>query len=215
VAGVINLPGMGLSLAGLLEPGVLENAVPWLMALSAGAAGAGLYIAWESTRLRAALHGTGPLPRNLQFLYGGVFLRPVFRVSRFLRELKMDQIIMGIVVGPVVWFCELAAKLNPDVLYMAVFARGVPRVAEWLAFLDVRVVDRVVNGIGGAGLAVARAVGLADTRGVDGAVNGVADGTIAVGRVFRKLQTGVTANYALFMIVLGVAIFYVAWWLVR
>ncbi|HEY5468375.1 MAG TPA: NADH-quinone oxidoreductase subunit L [Coriobacteriia bacterium] len=215
VAGVINLPGMGLSLAGLLEPGKLESAVPWLMALSAGAAGAGLYIAWESTRLRAALHGTGPLPRHLQVLYGGIFLRPVFGVSRFLRELKMDQIIMGIVVKPVLWFCELAAKLNPDVLYMSVFVGGVGRVAEGLAVIDTRVVDGFVNGVGRYGLGIARAVGLVDVRGVDGAVNGVADGTIAIGRVFKRLQTGVTANYALFMIVLGVAIFYVAWWLVR
>ena len=215
VAGAINLPGLNLSLAGLLEPGKLEAAVPWLMALSAGAAGAGLYIAWESTRLRAALHGTGPLPRNLQFLYGGVFLRPVFRVSRFLRELHMDQIIMGLVVNPVTWFCELCAKLNPDVLYMAVFVGGVGRVADGLAAIDNRVVDGVVNGIGSAGLGIARAVGFVDARGVDGAVNGVAGGTIALGRVFKKLQTGVTANYALFMIVLGVAIFYVAWWLVR
>ncbi len=215
VAGAINLPGVTLSLAGLLEPGVLEQAVPWLMALSAGAAGAGLYIAWESTHLRAALHGTGPLPRNLQVLYGGIFLRPVFRVSRFLREMHMDQIITGIVVSPVVWLCELAAKLNPDVLYTAVFVNGVGRIAGALAVVDVRVVDGAVNGIGRAGLGIARAVGFVDARGVDGAVNGVADGTIAFGGVLKRLQTGVTANYALFMIVLGVAAFYVAWWLVR
>jgi NADH-quinone oxidoreductase subunit L len=215
VAGAINLPGMSLSLAGLLEPGKLEEAVPWLMALSAGAAGTGLYIAWESTRLRAALHGTGALPRNLQRLYGGIFLRPVFRVSRFLRELKLDQIIMGIVVFPVVWLCELAAKLNPDVLYMAIFVNGVGRVADSLARIDTIVVDGIVNGIGTAGLGVARAVGWVDRRGVDGAVNGVAGGTIAAGRVMKRLQTGVTANYALFMIVLGIAFFYLAWWLVR
>lgn len=215
VAGAFNLPGLSLSLAGLLEPGVLENAVPWLMVVSAGAAGSGLYIAWESTRLRAALHGTGPLPRNLQFLYGGVFLRPVFKVSRFLRELHMDQIILGLVVGPVVWLCELAAKLNPDVLYTAVFVNGVAGVAKGLAFVDARVVDRAVDGVGAVGIAFARATGLVDTRGVDGAVNGVAGGTVALGRVMKRLQTGVTANYALFMIVLGVAIFYLAWWLVR
>jgi NADH-quinone oxidoreductase subunit L len=215
VAGAINLPEISLSLAGLLEPGVIEHAVPWLMALSAGAAGAGLYIAWESTRLRAALHGTGPLPRNLQVLYGGIFLRPVFAVSRYLRELKMDQLIMGIVVKPVLWFCELATKLNPDVLYTAIFVNGVGRVADGLAIVDAKVVDGIVNGVGAAGLGIARAVGFVDVRGVDGAVNGVAGGTIAIGRVFKRLQTGVTANYALFMIVLGVAMFYLAWWLVR
>jgi NADH-quinone oxidoreductase subunit L len=215
VVGAINLPGAGISLAGLMEPGVVENAVPWLMALSACAAAAGLYIAWESTRLRAALHGTGALPRNLQGLYGGLFLRPVFKVSRFLRELKMDQLIMGIVVGPVVWFCELCAKLNPDVVYMAVFVGGVGRVADALAAADARYVDGAVNAVGRAGVGVARAFGFADKRGIDGAVDGVADGTIALGGVLKRLQTGVTANYALLMIVLGIAFFYVAWWLVR
>jgi NADH:ubiquinone oxidoreductase subunit 5 (subunit L)/multisubunit Na+/H+ antiporter MnhA subunit len=215
VVGVVNLPGAGLSLAGLLEPGVVEQAVPWLMALSAGAAGAGLYIAWESTRLRAALHGTGPLPRNLQALYGGIFLRPVFRVSRFLRELRMDQIIAGLVVNPVVWLCELAARLNPDVVYTAIFVRGVGHAADALAAADVNYVDGAVNAVSRGGLGAARAFGLADARYVDGAVDGVADGTLALGRVFKRLQTGVTANYALFMIVLGVAIFYMAWWLVR
>jgi len=215
VAGAFNLPGLHVSLAGLLEPGMTEHAVLWLMALSAVAAGAGLYIAWESTRLRAALHGTGKLPRNLQHLYGGVFLRPVFRVSRFLRELHMDQIIMGIVVGPVVWLCELAAKLNPDVLYMAVFVGGTRRAAEALASLDVRYVDGAVTAVGKAGMGVARAFGFADKRGIDGAVDGVAGGTMALGGVLKRLQTGVTANYALFMIVIGVVFFYVAWWLVR
>jgi NADH-quinone oxidoreductase subunit L len=215
VAGAANLPGVKLSLAELMEPGIVEHAVPWLMGISALAAVSGLYIAWESTRLRSALHGTGPLPRNLQALYGGIFLRPVFRVSRFLRELHMDQLIMGIVVNPVMWFCELCAKLNPDVLYMAVFVGGVGRAADVLATVDVRFVDGAVMSVGRAGLGVARAFGFADKRGIDGAVDGVADGTLALGRVLKRLQTGVTANYALFMIVLGVAIFYVAWWFVR
>jgi NADH-quinone oxidoreductase subunit L len=215
VVGAINLPGVSVSLAGLLEPGKLESAVPWLMLLSAGAAGAGLYIAWESTRLRAALHGTGPLPKHLQRLYGGIFLRPVFRVSRFLRELRMDQIIMGLVVTPVNWFCELCALLNPDVVYMTVFVGGAARFANVLAAVDVRYVDGAVNAIGRAGVGVARGFGFADKRGIDGAVDGVADGTVALGGVLKRLQTGVTANYALFMIVLGVAIFYVAWWVVR
>jgi len=215
VVGAINLPGVSFSLAGLLEPGKVEEAVPWLMALSASAAGAGLYIAWESTRLRAALHGTGPLPRNLQILYGGIFLKPVFFVSRFLREMQMDQLLMGIVVNPVLWACELASKLNPDVIYMKVLVPGVQWAASALSSVDVRVVDAAVMGVGRAGLGMARGFGFADRRGVDGAVNGVAGGTLALGRTLKKLQTGVTANYALFMIVIGVVIFYVAWWLVR
>jgi NADH-quinone oxidoreductase subunit L len=215
VIGAVNLPGITASLQHLLEPEVTENAVPWLMALSAAAAGSGLYIAWESTRLRAALHGTGPLPRSLQRLYSGIFLRPVFKVSRFLRELAMDQLVMAFVVEPTVWVCELLAKMNPDVLYTAVFVTGVGRAANALAAVDVNVIDGAVLAVGRAGLGVASALGFADRRGIDGAVDGVADGTLALGRQLKRLQTGVTANYALFMIVIGVAIFYAAWWLSR
>jgi NADH:ubiquinone oxidoreductase subunit 5 (subunit L)/multisubunit Na+/H+ antiporter MnhA subunit len=215
VAGAINLPGLRVSLAGMLEPGVVEHAVPWLMALSACAAGAGVYIAWESTRLRRALHGTGPIPPHLQRLYGGVFLRPVFGVSRFLRELNLDYILENLVVAPVLWLCGLASRLNPDVLYTAVFVNGVGRIAASLASIDVKVVDGAVMAVGRAGLAAARGSGLVDKRGIDGAVDGVADGTMAFGRGLKRLQTGVTANYALFMIVFGLAIFYVAWWLAR
>jgi NADH-quinone oxidoreductase subunit L len=215
VAGLINLPGASVSLAGLIEPGVVEHAVPWLMVLSACAAGAGVYVAWESTRLRRALHGTGPIPRHLQRLYGGVFLRPVFAVSRFLRELNMDMLVANLVVVPVTWLCELATRLNPDVLYMAVFVRGVGHVADALAVIDTKVVDGAVMAVGHMGVGIARGFGFVDTRGIDGAVDGVAGGTLALGRVLKKLQTGVAANYALLMIVFGVAIFYMAWWLVR
>jgi NADH-quinone oxidoreductase subunit L len=88
-------------------------------------------------------------------------------------------------------------------------------VAQALSTADTVLIDGAVMAIGRGGLAVARGIGFADRRGVDGAVNGVAGGTLALGRLFKKLQTGVTANYALLMIVLGVAIFYVAWWMVR
>jgi len=122
---------------------------------------------------------------------------------------------MAIVVVPTLWFCDLCARLNPDVVYMAVFVGGVGRVADVLAAADVNVVDRTVNAIGAAGVGFARALGFADVRGIDRTVDGVADGTIALGRSLKRLQTGVTANYALFMIVIGVAIFYAAWWLSR
>jgi NADH-quinone oxidoreductase subunit L len=215
VAGAINLPGAGLSLARLIEPGVVERTLPWLMALSAAAAGSGVYIAWESTRLRAALHGTGPLPRNLQRLYGGVFLRPVFAVSRFLRELQLDTFVMNLVVVPVEWASQLATRMNPDIVYSAVFVTGVGRAADALAALDVNVIDGTVVAVGRAGMRVARAFGFADRAGIDRTVDGVADSTLALGRVLKRLQTGVTANYALFMIVFGVAMFYAAWWLSR
>jgi NADH-quinone oxidoreductase subunit L len=215
IAGAFNLPGLHLSLATMIEPGIVERAVPWLMVVSACAAGAGVYIAWESTRLRRALHGTGPIPRNLQGLYGGVFLRPVFAVSRFLRELNMDMLLTTLVVAPVLWLCDLASKLNPDVLWMAVFRDGSGAVARGLAIVDTVVVDGAVMAVGKAGVGIARGLGFVDSRVVDGAVGGVSDTTLATGRVLKRLQTGVTANYALFMIVIGVVIFYAAWWLAR
>jgi NADH-quinone oxidoreductase subunit L len=215
VVGAINLPGVGASLQHLIEPAVTEHLVPWLMVLSALAAAAGLYIAWESTRLRAALHGTGPMPRNLSRLYGGIFLRPVFKVSRFLRALALDQLIMMLVVDPTLRVCEFLSVLDPDVVYTAVFVGGAGRVAAALSAFDGAVVDGAVLAVGRAGIETARALGLADRRGIDGAVNGVAGSTYALGRVLKRLQTGVTANYALFMIVLGIGLFYAAWWLTR
>jgi hypothetical protein len=127
----------------------------------------------------------------------------------------MDMILTTLVVAPVLWLCDLASKLDPDRLWMAIFRDGAPAIARGLALVDTYVVDGAVMGLGKAGVGIARGLGFVDTRVVDGAVGGVSDGTIAAGRVLRRLQTGVTANYALFMIVIGVGIFYAAWWLAR
>lgn len=215
IAGAANLPGATVSLAGLLEPGMLEHAVPWLMVLSAAAAGSGVYMAWESNRLRAALHGLRPLPRTFQPLYGAVFLRPVFKVSRFLRILQIDAYVTNLVVVPTVFLCNVASRLDPDVLYMAVFRDGTRRISEALALFDVRVVDGAVQGIARVGMTFSHAFRLVDSYGIDGVVDGAASGTLALGRVLKRLQTGVTANYALFSITFATVVFYAAWWLTR
>jgi len=209
-AGAINLPGVHLSLATLIEPLRPEPVLPLLMLLSTLAAGAGVYVAWEQARLRAALHGGKHLPLNLEFVYGGVFLRPVFAVSRFLRELQMDALVDYIVVRPTLWVCRLMSRMDPDVVYTAVFVRGTAWVASVFAAIDTRVIDAAVDGLGRAGLRVAAASGFVDARGIDAAVNDVSRGTVALGATLKRLQTGVVANYALFMLVIGTVIFYIA-----
>lgn len=211
LAGLVNLPGAGLSLAGLIEPLKAEPVLPLLMLVSTIAAGAGVYVAWEQARLRAALHGGKNRPLNLEFVYGGIFLTPVFAVSRFLRELQMDALVDYIVVRPTLWLCELASRIDPDVVYTAVFVKGTVWAASTLATIDAKVIDSTVDAIGHAGLRAAAGTGLVDTRGIDAAVDDVGRGTVALGDGLKRLQTGVVANYALFMLVLGIVIFYIAW----
>jgi NADH-quinone oxidoreductase subunit L len=216
LAGAINLPGVHLSLAALVEPQGTETFLLWLMLLSAAAAGGGVYVAWEQSRLRAALHsGKIAPPARLSRLYGGVFLRPVFAISRFLREFHVDAWLQALLVGPVVAVSEWLASIDIDGFYMALFARTPLLVAQGLARFDIVVIDRAVVAVGQAGASVAAAFGLIDRRGIDRGVDGVGQGTVALGRSLRKLQTGVVANYALFMLVLGVLAFYLALWLAR
>ncbi len=153
VAGAINLPGVGISLTGLLEPGKTETLLPWLMALSTAAALGGVYVAWEQSKLRAALHsGKIAPPAKLSRLYGGVFLRPVFGISRFLREVQVDAWLQAIVVRPVLAAAELLSRIDIDGFYMTVFARTPVVVAQGLTFFDVAVIDRAVDGLGRAGV---------------------------------------------------------------
>jgi NADH:ubiquinone oxidoreductase subunit 5 (subunit L)/multisubunit Na+/H+ antiporter MnhA subunit len=215
-AGLINLPGVHVSLAALIEPKGTETAIIWLMLLSSVAAGAGIYVAWEQSKLRAALHsGKVAPPARLARLYGGVFLRPVFAISRFLREFQVDVWLQALVVGPVFAISGFLSRLDIDGMWMALFSRAPVAIARVFADFDDVVIDGVVVGFGMVGVGIAAALGFVDKRGIDRGVDGVGQGTVAVGRSFRKLQTGVIANYALFMLVLGVCAFYLALWLAR
>ncbi len=215
VAGAINLPGLFPKLGELLVPGEVENALWWLMLLSASAAATGVYIAWEQNRSRLE----GAHDRNgtfgLERVYGSVFIQPVFAVSDFLRRLNIDDIVQRTVLDPVVATSDFLRRMDIDVVYMAVFVRLTSALAEGLSRVDVYVIDGAVNLIGRAGLRIAAALRLVDIRAIDGGVNAVGGGTAAIGGWLKRLQTGVVANYALFMLLFGIIIFYVAKGLAR
>ena len=64
-----------------------------------------------------------------------------------------------------------------------------------LSRIDRNVVDGIVNFWGTAGRAVSNVQGWIDTRIVDGAVNGVGALAVRAGRSLRRLQTGRIQSY--------------------
>ena len=215
VAGVINLPVVFAKLGELLVPGENERALWWLMLLSATAAATGVYIAWEQNRSRVQgahmLNGAFGLER----VYGSVFIKPVFAVSDFLRRLNIDNIVQRVVLDPVMATSDLLRRADIDVVYNAVFVRFTAGFAEGLRRVDEYVIDGAVNLIGRIGLQLAGALRLVDIKAIDGGVNAVGGGAAAFGGWLKRLQTGVVANYALFMLLFGIIIFYLAKGLAR
>ena len=215
LAGLINLPVVFSKLGKLLAPGEVETFMPMLMLLSASAAAMGVYIAWEQNRSRLQNLGVHAGTFGLERVYGSVFIKPVFAVSDFLRRLNIDNLVQRTVLDPVVAVSDMLRRMDFDVVYMAVFVRFTAAVAEGLSRVDVYVIDGTVNLIGRVGLRVAAALRLVDIRAIDGGVNAVGGGTAAFGGWLKRLQTGVVANYALFMLLFGIIIFYVAKGLAR
>ncbi len=215
LAGFVNLPVVFSKLGELLAPGEVEGALWWLMLLSASAAATGVYIAWEQNRSRLqsglAYGGTFGLER----VYGSVFIKPVFAVSDFLRRLNIDNIVQRIVLDPVMATSDFLRGADIDVVYNAVFVRFTAGFAEGLGRVDEYVIDGAVNLIGRIGMRVAGALRLIDIKAIDGGVNAVGGGTAAFGGWLKRLQTGVVANYALFMLLFGIIIFYLAKGLAR
>jgi NADH-quinone oxidoreductase subunit L len=120
---------------------------------------------------------------------------------------------------PDVW----AARLRPlyrasfnkywvDELYGKLFTRRTMDAARGVYAIDSRVLDGAVNGTAWLARAASRIVGGFDRYVVDGLVNGIAGfiGTL-MSRLLRTAQTGLTANYALVMVlglVVAVALFF-------
>jgi NADH-quinone oxidoreductase subunit L len=109
---------------------------------------------------------------------------------------------------PEVWAARLGAlyrasynKYWVDELYGLVFTRRVMDAARGIYAADSKVLDGGVNGAASLTRRVSRYTGNFDRRVVDGAVNGVA---WLIGRLMspllRAAQTGLTANYALVMV---------------
>jgi len=110
---------------------------------------------------------------------------------------------------------DLLRRADIDVVYNAVFVRFTAGFAEGLRRVDEYVIDGAVNLIGRIGLRLAGALRLVDIKAIDGGVNAVGGGAAAFGGWLKRLQTGVVANYALFMLLFGIIIFYLAKGLAR
>jgi NADH:ubiquinone oxidoreductase subunit 5 (subunit L)/multisubunit Na+/H+ antiporter MnhA subunit len=88
-----------------------------------------------------------------------------------------------------------------DELYGALFTRRTMDLARGVYATDSRVIDGAVNGVAWLTRQLSRFTGSADRLVVDGAVNGVAGFVkLLMSPLLRAAQTGLTANYALVMI---------------
>ncbi|HEY3318666.1 MAG TPA: NADH-quinone oxidoreductase subunit L [Coriobacteriia bacterium] len=222
-AGAANLPWGHPVLAGLVAPKEHEEFVWWLMAMSIVAASGGVYVAWSQhkTRLGAVYgleryvvyeRGQG---HYLERMYGFAFIKPVFALSEFLRNLDFDRLIAALVVDPVFRVSDALRGADIDAVYTSVFVNGTTKAAESLAAFDGGVVDRGFGIVGRAWLTLARSFERIDLRGVDRTVDGVGETVQRLGRELRRWQTGFVANYALLMLGLGALIFYLAYWFTR
>jgi len=110
-----------------------------------------------------------------------------------LRWVASDQIRAW--VGPLYPF--LRNRMYIDAAYAWVFVRGGLRLAAGLRWVDVHVVDGLVNLVGWVTVLVSRVHRLFDTYVVDGLVNLVGWATRGLGLLLRPLQTGRAYNYIL------------------
>jgi len=91
-------------------------------------------------------------------------------------------------------------KYYVDEAYDATVIRGTMGSARGLWTVDRRVVDGAVNGTGSLTVITSWLSGLTDRSVVDGLVNAVARVIEEASFSFRRLQTGLVQNYALFML---------------
>ena len=109
---------------------------------------------------------------------------------------------------PGVWAARLRPLYNAsfnkywvDELYGAVFTRRTMDAARGTYQIDSRVIDGAVNGAAGVTKRLSSLTGAVDRLVVDGAVNGVAAFVkLLMSPLLRAAQTGLTANYALVMV---------------
>jgi NADH-quinone oxidoreductase subunit L len=97
------------------------------------------------------------------------------------------------------------ASLNKywvDELYDLVFVRGLAKGgARVLAWIDVNVIDGVVNGTATVTRVASRLNGLVDTYVVDWAVNFTAEAAQGVGRGLRRIQSGAVTAYLYWVVI--------------
>lgn len=222
LAGGLNLPLGFAALTFIVAHEEHEVALWWLMLMSAAAAGSGIYLAWEQHLARTTAakkyerFASASTNRHyLEQIYGFLFIKPVFAVSETLRRLNIDRIGEAVIVNPILKASELLRRADIDLFYNLVFVKAAFALSEVFRLVDVHVIDGAVNYVGYLGSKAAGMLGIFDIKGVDGTVNAVGGVTYVLGRQFRKLQTGIVANYALSMLAIGVAIFYLTRWLMR
>jgi len=99
----------------------------------------------------------------------------------------------------------LAHKMYFDVTYQYFIVQPYMRLATFLAVLDRRRVDGVVNGAAEGWRRLAGVSWTFDAGVIDGAVNGVAVAAKALGRIARRVQTGRVQSYQ--RLVVGALVF--------
>lgn len=102
----------------------------------------------------------------------------------------------------------LANKYYFDELYYRVFVKGSQRLANWLfKFDDSWVIDPIVDGVGKVGRRLSEVGHWIDVNIVDRVVNGVGAVAAGLGSALRTLQTGKAQNYLFtVLLVLSVAL---------
>ncbi|TLM80480.1 MAG: hypothetical protein FDZ70_00480 [Actinobacteria bacterium] len=241
-AGAVNFPFGKAFLGGLIAPHEHEAPIIGLMLLSVAAVAAGIQMAWVHCRTATCeLPHQRPSPGQrvqrasgeflvrpamrlsrllrdvesiVQRMSGQLFVRPAYSVSRSLRRLDVDSWIVYFVSRSAIALGgALQRYVEVDVFYEVLFVRLTSAVSAWMRALDARVIDRTNDVVGAAGSRVAQAVTRFDASRVDAISQSISNATMGLGRRARRLQTGALSNYALFMLLIGIAVFYVARWL--
>ena len=104
-------------------------------------------------------------------------------------------------------------KYFVDEIYDATVVRGFMVLTRVLAWIDLYIVDGLVNGAGYVLRAVAAAGGYIDYLIVDGAVNGVATFFLGLGRRVPKIQTGRINTYVMGVTFGVVVLLFIVWFI--
>jgi NADH-quinone oxidoreductase subunit L len=101
----------------------------------------------------------------------------------------------------------LTAKWYFDELYSAALVRPALVLAQWCKAIDLRVIDRALDGTAHTTVRVAQGEGRFDNGVIDGLVNLVATVAYGIAGWFRSWQTGYLRSYMLFLVLAAVGLF--------
>ncbi len=86
-------------------------------------------------------------------------------------------------------------------------------ISRGLSWVDTKIVDGIVNGIGRSGLLVAKISDLFDRLGIDGLVNAIGNSLKWLGGRFRRIEIGIIEIYALLIALGTLFVFIYGMWL--